>query len=215
MKTHSKGIIRLCPYVVNTDKGLAPNPFYGSCTLAVCTPIHMGINLEKGDWIIGNASAAHGHKLIYAMRVAVKLNFDDYFRDRRFERKKPIIDGTWRQQCGDNMYFRDGKGRWKQHPSRYHTEEDTIRKDLKYPYVYVSRHFCYFGENAIEFPKRFKQLAKQGRGCLCTHDPKVVDGFLDWLEKERKPGVHGKPRDRDEGKDSSCSPCAPRSKRTC
>ena len=38
---------RLCSYVVRHDKGLAPNPFWGYCTLAVCTPNHAGVRLEE------------------------------------------------------------------------------------------------------------------------------------------------------------------------
>ena len=115
--------MRLCSYVVKTDKGLAPNPFWGYCTLALCTPNHMGIKAENGDWFIGNSTIAKGNKLIYAMQVEEYLPFDQYYNDPRFKRKKPEINGTWRRQCGDNMYFKDRKDNWKQHPSKFHNSK--------------------------------------------------------------------------------------------
>ena len=41
--------VKLYSYIVVHDAGLAPNPFYGWCTLAVCTPNHMGVKVTKGD----------------------------------------------------------------------------------------------------------------------------------------------------------------------
>lgn len=77
--------MRLCSYVVKNDKGLAPNPFWGYCTLALCTPNHMGIKAEKGDWLVGNSSVAKGNKLIFAMQVEEILSFDQYYNDPRFK----------------------------------------------------------------------------------------------------------------------------------
>ena len=94
--------MRLCSYVVKWDRGLAPNPFWGYCTLAVCTPNHMGIRAQNGDWFIGTETVERGNKLIFAMRVAEVLRFDQYHSDPRFDTKKPVVNGTWRQRCGDN-----------------------------------------------------------------------------------------------------------------
>jgi hypothetical protein len=33
---------KLRSYIVRVDTGLAPNPFWGFCTLALCTPNHQG-----------------------------------------------------------------------------------------------------------------------------------------------------------------------------
>jgi hypothetical protein len=43
--------MRLCSHVVTCDSGLAPNPFHGYCTSAVCTPSHMNARLEKCEWL--------------------------------------------------------------------------------------------------------------------------------------------------------------------
>ena len=42
----------LFSYVLRYDDGAAPNPFWGTCTLAICKPaIRRKANL--GDWVVG------------------------------------------------------------------------------------------------------------------------------------------------------------------
>lgn len=86
--------MKLYTYIVKHDKGLAPNPFYGCCTLGLCTPNHIGIKPSKGDWIAGFTTSARMNKLVFAMEVTERMHFHDYFNDKRFVRKKPILTGT-------------------------------------------------------------------------------------------------------------------------
>src|SRR4030042_1631710 len=102
--------MKLYSYVVQKDSGLAPNPFWGYCTLAVCTPNHMGIKAQKGDWIIGTTTVSRGNKLVYAMQISEVLSFANYYTDARFGKKKPIVYGSWRERCGDNIYYKDNHG---------------------------------------------------------------------------------------------------------
>ncbi len=190
--------MRLCSYVVKNDKGLAPNPFWGYCTLAACTPNHIGIKVQEGDWFIGTTPAARGSKLVYAMRVSEVLPFEHYYDDPRFEKKKPVVKGSWRQRCGDNMYHKDETGEWKQHRSLYHRDPKIVKQDLKHPYVFIAEHFYYFGDKAPEIPPKHKELVWRRQGCKCNHDSKAVEGFLSWLQTNFKLGVHGKPYDNDE-----------------
>src|SRR3569833_2727055 len=44
--------MKLCSYIVREDTGLAPNPFWGTCTLAVCTPNHQGSRIGVGDCVM-------------------------------------------------------------------------------------------------------------------------------------------------------------------
>jgi hypothetical protein len=189
--------MRLCSYVVKNDKGLAPNPFWGYCTLAVCTPNHMGIRAEKGDWFVGFGTVKRGNKLVFAMKVSERLDFDAYYHDPRFKKKKPNVTGSWRQRCGDNFYFKDDKGKWQQQETHFHQAKKDIEKDLKHPYVFISEHFYYFGENALPIPPRHRELIVKRWGCSCKHDPAVVKGFLRWLQNEHEPGIDGEPLDRD------------------
>lgn len=196
--------MRLCSYVVAVDRGLAPNPFGGYCTLAVCTPNRMGIRAQNGDWFIGTTTATRGSKLVYAMQVSEVLPFDRYYNDSRFEKKKPVVRGIWRQRCGDNMYYRDETGEWKQHRSLYHRDQATIEKDLRHPSVFIAEHFYYFGDKAVEIPPKYKDLIWRRQGCKCRHVPETVEGFLNWLRTNFSPGTHGKPYDNDEAECSGC-----------
>ena len=100
--------MRLRSYIVRHDKGLAPNPFWDWCTLAVCTPNHQGSRLDVGDWIAGFLEKKRGYKFLYAMEISEILGLDEYFRDPRFSAKKPNLRGSWTKRCGDNFYSGGG-----------------------------------------------------------------------------------------------------------
>lgn len=187
--------MKLCSYVVVYDFGFAPNPFWGLCTLAACTPNHQGLRLQDGDWLLGNTSAKKGHELIYAMRVSEVLDFDKYYRDPRFEKKKAsAVD--WQHSCGDNIYFRDEKGQLDQGTAFFHDNPKDFKKDTRYPRVFVSDHFFYFGENAREFPGEYASLIQSRQGCRYADNAEIALDFVNWLERMYPPGIHGQPRDR-------------------
>lgn len=185
--------MKLYTYVVTHDTGFAPNPFWGYCTLAACTPNHVGICPCTGDWFIGTEPIGRGNKLVYAMEVCEVLPFDEYFKDPRFQKKKPVINGTWRQRCGDNIYFRDKTGTWQQYPSLYHRARRKIEQDLKHPRVFIAKHFYYFGDNAKPIPSRYDSMIRKRQGVKGNHDPDLVNDFLRWLQTTLGPGVHGEP----------------------
>src|SRR4051812_17344850 len=110
-------------YKVEHDYGLAPNPFGGYCTLAVCKPIiRNNKNLAIKDWIIGTGSMKlkRIHQLIYAMQVEEIITFNQYWADPRFQYKKPIINGSLVQMYGDNFYHQDpNTKRWIQEDSAH------------------------------------------------------------------------------------------------
>lgn len=127
------------------------------------------------------------------MQVAEILCFDQYYNDRRFSKKKPVVNGTWRQRCGDNIYYRNDKGEWKQHHSTCHRGRKTKDKDLKHPYVFIAEHFYYFGSKAINIPSQYEDLIWRRQGCKCNHNPDIVNAFLRWLETNFRPGIRGNP----------------------
>lgn len=182
----------LYTYTVTNDTGLAPNPFWDYCTLAVCTPNHQGVKASPGDWIVGFLSVVREKKLLYAMQVSEIIDLANYFHDPRFQDKKPDPYGSWKNVCGDNFYSYDDSG-WTSHAVDYHTDCKTQEKDLRYHICFVSERFWYFGQNAPQVPEHFSAL-KFKYGTKSTHDPSLVQEFLKWLE-ERPPGVHGDPHD--------------------
>ncbi len=188
--------MRLCSHVITSDTGLAPNPFHGYCTSALCTPSHMKAKLQKGDWLIGNSTRKDSNRLVYAMRISEVLCMHTYFHDGRFERKKPKPDGTSTEQCGDNIYYRQG-GQWRRLPSRFHNDSDAFRKDVGRDFtgrpVFVSEHFYYFGGRRVAIPDKLAWVIRDRQGI--HYPPGRIDDFVTWLEAKHEPGILGTPRD--------------------
>jgi hypothetical protein len=134
---------------------------------------------EKGDWIVGTGgkdkrkSAGHG-RLVYAMRVDEKLTREEYYSDPRFAKKKPRSDGTYMQKQGDNLCPDDNY--FERHQQ----------------FVLISRHFYYFGVNAIPFRKKFANLEKKGPG-FKKFDSSYAKSLEKWLADTQTPGIRGKP----------------------
>lgn len=180
----------LYAYVLRHDHGFAPNPFYGTCTLATCKP-RIRREAKEGDWVVGTSSSRYADDsfdLVYAMKVTEEpLRFEAYSEDQRFQRKKPQ-NGDWKAQRGDNIYYRSD-GSWRQRDNPFHGDDDTER-DLGGEHVLVSTHFAYFGQDRIRLPAKFEGLARatrEGRGLVGENtesDPKRVEAFVTWLEGE-------------------------------
>ena len=116
---------KLYSYVLREDTGFAPNPYHGFCTLACCKPL-IRRRAEIGDWIIATGSNAKGKRrggfLSFAMRITEILTFQEYWNDVRFRAKRPDLDGSLEEACGDNLYRRDpASGRWLHIPA-YHCD---------------------------------------------------------------------------------------------
>jgi hypothetical protein len=182
--------MRLCTYIVKRDKGLAPNPFWGYCTLALCTPNHMGIKLATGDWIAGFSDKESGNKLVYCMQVDEVLGLDQYYRDKRYERKKPVLNGTSQQRVGDNMYWLDNQGKWKRDPEAgSHVKKEHFIKDTRHALVYIGRQFYYLGRQATEVPPKYLILPPARQGVKTNHEHGLVDDLLAWVQQSFKIGI--------------------------
>jgi hypothetical protein len=146
-------------YVIARDFGFAPNPFFGSCTLATCKPgIRKGAKV--GDWILGVAGSKLGksihRKCILLMKVTEKTTFQDYWNDERFEWKKPCRNGSQLKMLGDNIYHKNDEGEWIQEDSHHSNQDGTTnnvnlsRDTGSCDQVLISHSFYYFGDKAIE-----------------------------------------------------------------
>lgn len=187
--------MRLCSYIVPFDVGLAPNPFWGYCTLAVCSPNHRGVKASVGDWFVGVSSKKRGNKMIYAMQVSEKLNFDDYYYDKRFLAKRPKLSGNWKEQCGDNFYFLDESGSWQQAPTHYHKGAEYLKKDTKYPTVFIAQKFYYFGEKAVDIDPKFSSH-NFGVRLKYNNSDGFIEDFVSWLELNFSASIYGDPFDK-------------------
>lgn len=191
--------MKLLKYVITHDSGLAPNPFFGVCSLALCTPNHMDARLSEGDWIVGHSTKATNNRLVYAMQLTKVLSMDDYFM--QFPDKHPAPNGSVEQQSGDNIYFRRD-GRWMRLPSAGHNDVESFQQD-KGKRVYLAEgedRFWYFGANnpmpALQgFADQFPWLIRSRQGFAYVRDQERIRDFAQWLCSLGHSGVLGKPRD--------------------
>jgi hypothetical protein len=188
-------------YKMTRDYGFAPNPFGGFCTLAICKP-HIRKIAEVGDWIIGTGAKEIDlvNRLIYVMRVSEKVRIEDYWKDPRFQFKKPILNGSLVTIHGDNVYSKDEKGEWKQAICQHShaaltTNINHLKNDTSGEFVLISDFFYYFGHNHPEVPEQFLGVCCKLRD---YSSPNVLDSdlcieFVNWIENNFSVGVHGKP----------------------
>ena len=47
--------MKLYSYCLKHDRGAAPNPFWGVCTLVICKPV-IRRTADVGDWVVGFGS---------------------------------------------------------------------------------------------------------------------------------------------------------------
>lgn len=195
--------MRVYSYRVEHDLGLAPNPFGGYCTLAVCKPeIRKSTKLQIGDWIIGTGSVALGNDkiLIYLMQIDEKLTFQEYWEDERFMLKKPKIPGSLVQMHGDNFYHQYLEtNEWIQEHSVHcqpsgAPSPEHMKKDLGGKYVLISKRFFYFGDSRLKIPHELLGIRKRGIGHrVFDVDEPIAQGILNWIVNTYPLGIHGDP----------------------
>ena len=172
--------MRAFSYVVETDSGFAPNPFWGICTLATCKPEIRKV-AQVGDWVFGwgSASMKMTGRLIFAMRVDEVVSFDLYDRDPRFQCKKPSFSRTPEERCGDNIYYRDVPNHWAQREC-FHCDDD-LKTDLGGVNVLISEYFWYFGKKASFPPTECTPVTMKGRGHKANIPDSAVSAAIEWL----------------------------------
>lgn len=191
--------MKIFTYIVARDYGFAPNPFRKVCTLSACKP---GIRkaAKIGDWIFGTGSIPNNAqgKLIYAMEVNEILTFEQYWNDPRFQFKKPQMNGSIRQMYGDNIYFKDAYGNWKQKDSHHANQDGSINyknliTDLKGENVLISYNYYYFGRNFINIPQAIlNDVCKKKQGFKYVTNSAGLS-LINYLKRNYKPGKHGNP----------------------
>lgn len=150
--------MKVCTYCMKVDRGLAPNPFFGVCSLALCTPNHMRAKLHAGDYLIGLSSKGlrKQHRLtkpviIYAMEIDRVLDLDDYYK--QYPKKRGNSAGTNEQQVGDALYRKDDRGIIEHIPeSKEHISSEAQVKDIRGNRVFIGEKFWYFGKESEALP---------------------------------------------------------------
>jgi hypothetical protein len=180
----------LYSYVLDHDFGFAPNPFFGVCTLATCKP-QIREHAALGDHVMGTGCAKRGRsgRLVYMMRVDEITDYDAYWDDARFARKRPALGRGVAHAFGDNIYHRDDEGAWQQAnslhtfsdgtPNPYNREHDTHSSR-----VLIGREFVYFGGNGPKIPAAFRDWhgddVCSGRGYRRHFQDGLADAVIRW-----------------------------------
>lgn len=194
-------MMHLFSYRVEHDFGLAPNPFGGTISFAVCRgDIRSNKFMQIGDWLVGTGSVSMKNegRLIYAMKVEEIISFDEYWNDPRFQYKKPYLKGTLVQMYGDNFYHTVDE-RMVQEPSAHSNPdlEQRIKlynKDVKGKRVLLSKTFYYFGDNRPLIPTELQTICSSGRAYKYKKiTEEQIKSFVSWLESNYTVGIHGDP----------------------
>ena len=196
--------IRYYFYIIARDYGFAPNPFYGFCTLACCKS-QIRKQAQKGDWVIGLGSKALKCRrhIIFAMKVTETLTFNEYYKDKRFLLKKPFVEGSLKTMHGDNVYYKNPKGKWIQDDCHHNHTDPKIRcknidMDTKEDRVLISDYFFYFGINALTGSNKLfsdiKEKMKRVRSFRYKDMDKEGSDLVKFLHKhKKKSGIYGEP----------------------
>ena len=196
--------LKVYSYVVRKDNGLAPNPFWDYCTLALDQSLIRQIT-KVGDWIVGlkeTSPKIEDHKLLFAMKITEKLTFAEYWNDERFHLKKPdFIANEHIFKLGDNIYTPtngDIEQRFSMHSKDFIKNNDEWEKqkkdDLQGKYVLISdkENFFYFGNKPEKIPNvHLIDILYCDIGHKCIADPEVPKEFLEFLDNLKKKKKYG------------------------
>ncbi len=204
-------------YGMPFDTGLAPNPYGGIMTLALCKPKLRGPAMAIGgkEWIIGMGPARAylpdgrvedwRDRVVHVMIPDERMTYDQYFHDPRF---KDIKRPDSHSHPGDAIYFEGDEGYAivpvfnDVHKADANGQLSSVfyAKDISAPWVIAAdlkKHAWYFGGNAPKLPEQFlgtRLLTCGRRGHSNISNPDLIGAFKDWLISTYTPGVHGRPR---------------------
>ena len=164
----------LFSYIVDHDKGYAPNPSNDICTLAYCK-YPMRPHVQEGDYVVGLGKKKSGQppSFVYAMRVTEVMEHKVYLEDSRFAERRADYDNA--------------------------NAKEEIAKSSR---VLISDDFAYWGRDRPPLPSELSGLIV-GRGYKSNANDHLIPEFLEWFEGIEK-GRLGDPTDMDESKRGEC-----------
>ena len=192
--------VRLRSYRLTEDAGFAPNPFFGTLTLATGMP-EIRQSALVDDWIAGFTSsslcgdAPGTERVVFLMRVEENPTIAEYFGDPRYSRKIPAPDGAAEvERHGDNIYQpRRGDaaepGHFRQLSNPHHwdrvrgrEDERSKRHDVGGRRVLVAREFVYFGREPLQVADFARPaLPRCHSNCSAlTPDAELARAFIDF-----------------------------------
>jgi hypothetical protein len=192
----------LYTYKVQYDGGSAPNPYSGTCTLAICKPA-IRRTAKKGDVIVGFACKSNGDnelRIVYCMVVDEAIEWTDYIercesgQEGSLSGKIPKND----RDPGDCIWKRstphDPRASWSRHDA-----SDFCRDVERGERVLLSRTYWYFGSASLVCLED-QMLPALGRGHRSTSNDDRRESFqtffCDAVNKLPRPkiaNIYGRP----------------------
>ena len=192
-------MLNLFSYVLRYDDGAAPNPFWGTCTLAICKPV-IRRKAEVGDWIVGTGSKNSpigdiSAQMVYAMKVTEKLSMSQYdtFCGAHLARKIPEwLTGNFKGRMGDCIYdYANGEPPTLR--DSVHKELNRTR-DLRGKFVLLSTEFYYFGDKPVPLPPELIAIVKRNQGHKRVESESLVKSFEAWVVRFPLNELRGQPQ---------------------
>lgn len=171
--------------------------------MATCKP-QIRLTANIGDLIVGFGCAKRNKsgQLVHYMKVTRETDFDAYWVDPEFSRKKPLFTGSRKQMFGDNIYHRN-KNRWIQENSLHSLKDGRLNtKNLKRDTgttnrVLISNEFAYWGGSGPKIPERFRNFSGEDvcppRFHKCRFSDKLVKEFANWILRLEVSGYISEP----------------------
>ena len=178
----------LYSYCLRFDDGAAPNPYWGTCTLAICKPA-IRRTAQKGDWVVGHGSTSEwdhrdiSRSLVYAMKITDVLTMKGYdaFCRRSLPEKIPNwTNSDFQRKVGDCIYEFGVSGE----PilrGGVHSEQNR-ETDLSGENVLLSNHFYYFGDKPTPLPESLVGIVHPMQGHRSRANDPYAAEFLKWVE---------------------------------
>ncbi len=139
---------RLYTYIVAHDGGNAPNPYHGTCTLAICKP-KIRLTAKIGDIIVGLDHGQNSNRIVYCMKVSHIYSWSNYIKEcntkeGNLNKKIPKNeldqgDCIWRSSGPD---YEDSLDSWSGHKGVDCFNTDVVSGKN----VLASNEYWYFGK---------------------------------------------------------------------
>lgn len=180
----------LYSYCLRFDDGAAPNPYWGTCTLAICKPA-IRRTAKKGDWIMGHGSKNEwdhhdiSQSMVYAMEVTDVLSMKEYDAFCRTSLPGKVPDWTssdFRRRVGDCIY--DFALGIEPTLRRSVHNKDNRQTDLSGEKVLLSTHFYYFGDKPTALPQNLLALLHPMQGHKSHANDPYITEFIQWVEHQ-------------------------------
>ncbi|HEY8506708.1 MAG TPA: hypothetical protein VIL32_00040 [Steroidobacteraceae bacterium] len=175
--------MKLYTYVIRSDNGSAPNYDPPFTTLAICKP-DIRRCAQVGDAVLaftGRNLSREAHAVCWAGVIREKVTFAEYWRDRRFQGKKPGRSAT-----PDNIYEPIGSRLW-QVKNPVHDDGNALT-DLSGAFVLVLDPVWRFGASGPVLPGEFGLRMVGGRRKHRVHDltKRAWHRLSAWLDRQEQ-----------------------------